>query len=430
MNTSTIFVLMMLFTSSAPIVLPAVASDYTLGIYGNANMDDTIDEEDIEYVEGIIEGTNEATELADANYDGEIDEDDIAQIEMIISGDERELTLIDSADRIVTVGQPIKSIAGLHTSPCREFCMLGVEDKVVGVTKYTFDDLDLYPRLADKANICSVSEPDYEIIVEIKPDVLIMTSGSTLPDVVRNLEPTGIKVIALDLCTPDTYDSELKQLGYLVDKEERAEDFIQWRHEIIELIGCRTDDLEDGEKARVFPTALTPILNGENEFSTDFTNGKTANRIIELAEGTNIAEELPAGIHVSGEWILEENPDVIILSAFWTKDGFGYSVTDETLANQSLRTVLDNEVISKTNAAREGNVYIFGYYGTASGGQHPLGALYLAKRIYPERFEDIDPESFHREYFEKWFNIEHQGVWVYPRIAEVVETEIIYPSLN
>lgn len=46
----------------------------------------TLDEEDIEYVHGIIEGTNEVTELADANYDGDVDEEDIAQIEQIIDG--------------------------------------------------------------------------------------------------------------------------------------------------------------------------------------------------------------------------------------------------------------------------------------------------------------------------------------------------------
>lgn len=51
---------------------------------------------------------------------------------------------------------------------------------------------------------------------------------------------------------------------------------------------------------------------------------------------------------------------------------------------------------------------------TASGGQWQLGALYLAKRIYPEHFEDVDPEEFHREYFEEWFDIPYQGVWVYP----------------
>jgi iron complex transport system substrate-binding protein len=53
--------------------IPATASDFTLQIFGNANMDDTIDELDIEYVRGIIDGANEPTQFADANYDGVID---------------------------------------------------------------------------------------------------------------------------------------------------------------------------------------------------------------------------------------------------------------------------------------------------------------------------------------------------------------------
>jgi len=79
----------MLLASSALLgTLPAGADDLTLGIFGNANMDDTIDVNDIEYVEGIIEGTNEKTELADANYDGKIDKNDKNQIEQIINSEE------------------------------------------------------------------------------------------------------------------------------------------------------------------------------------------------------------------------------------------------------------------------------------------------------------------------------------------------------
>ncbi|HOI69977.1 MAG TPA: dockerin type I repeat-containing protein [Methanothrix sp.] len=107
-------------------VTPALASDYTLEVFGNANMDETIDEDDVAYVEGIIDGTNEGTELADANYDGNIDAQDLDQIERIIEGSADRLTVIDSANRTVTVSLPVKAAAGLHTSPCREFCMLGI----------------------------------------------------------------------------------------------------------------------------------------------------------------------------------------------------------------------------------------------------------------------------------------------------------------
>ena len=79
-----------------------------------------------------------------------------------------------------------------------------------------------------------------------------------------------------------------------------------------------------------------------------------------------------------------------------------------------MSVVLKNSILGQTNAAKNGNVFLYSYYGLGSGGQTQLGALYLAKRIYPELFEDIDPVQFHREYFEEWFGIPYQGVWFYP----------------
>ena len=58
---------------------------FTLDIFGNANLDDTIDEMDVAYVEGVIKGTNTATNLSDANFDGKVDLQDVNQIEKIIS---------------------------------------------------------------------------------------------------------------------------------------------------------------------------------------------------------------------------------------------------------------------------------------------------------------------------------------------------------
>ena len=53
---------------------PSLAFSYTLNIFGNANMDDTIDELDIAYLEDVIAGRSPATEMADANLDGIVDD--------------------------------------------------------------------------------------------------------------------------------------------------------------------------------------------------------------------------------------------------------------------------------------------------------------------------------------------------------------------
>ena len=113
---------------------PVNAYDFTLGIYGNADMDDVIDEDDLEYAKGIINGSNVATELADANRDGEIDEKDLAQIEKIMAGEETELTVLDTAGRNVTIPMPVERVVVPSGLAAEAFMLLGATDNIVGVS--------------------------------------------------------------------------------------------------------------------------------------------------------------------------------------------------------------------------------------------------------------------------------------------------------
>jgi iron complex transport system substrate-binding protein len=64
----------------ASLTSPVLASaDETLNIYGNANMDDTIDVCDLTYTERIRFELEDSTPLADANYDTYIDMGDVLQ---------------------------------------------------------------------------------------------------------------------------------------------------------------------------------------------------------------------------------------------------------------------------------------------------------------------------------------------------------------
>jgi len=98
---------------------PAGASSFTLEIFGNANMDYAINEKDVSYVQGIINGTESKTMLADANLDGKVDEADISLIEQILEGKETKMTIIDCDGMNVTVKKPIKKIAVIVDSTCR-----------------------------------------------------------------------------------------------------------------------------------------------------------------------------------------------------------------------------------------------------------------------------------------------------------------------
>ena len=68
---------------SASEVTTASKDDFVLGVYGNANEDDTIDVRDLTYVKLIFFGKKPVTELADAKYDGK-PEDGIGDILSLI----------------------------------------------------------------------------------------------------------------------------------------------------------------------------------------------------------------------------------------------------------------------------------------------------------------------------------------------------------
>jgi iron complex transport system substrate-binding protein len=115
---------------------PVLASAGYSKIYGNANEDDTLDMRDVTYIKLAIFGKKPATTFADANHDGKISMLDVGQTKLIILGKEKQLTLVDQADRKVTVPRPIERVVSSSPDCLRTIASLGGADKHVGVSSY------------------------------------------------------------------------------------------------------------------------------------------------------------------------------------------------------------------------------------------------------------------------------------------------------
>ena len=326
------------------------------------------------------------------------------------------VSIEDSSGRTLTLQVPVNRVACLHTSACRELCLLGVEDRVVGITEYILRFPQLYPKLSGKPVIGSVYQPSYETILARQPDLLVMsTAPENLNPVVQKLPPLGVPVAALDLQpnlgdTPAQreahYNGELLRLARVMGRTDRAAAFIRWKEGIFSLIRNRTRHLS---RPRVIGIGCHS-LSRDPALTYTIWAGR---RIIPLAHGEDLAAEV-AGTEVSREWVLARDPDVLLLASY-SQDGYlGYEVGDTKRIARRMAELKKDPVLSRTRAVQNDKVFIFDYYGTGSGGQTPLAALYLAKRLYPEQFKDIDPRQIHREYCERFFHIPFQGVWFYP----------------
>jgi len=297
------------------IAMPVDASDFTLEIFGNANMDDKIDDMDIEYVQGIIAGSNDKTDLADANYDGTVDEGDIAQIELIIDGEEKVLTLEDRAGRVVTINIPVERIIALHYMEASVIRSLDANDYIVGVGDEITKASTFFPELSQLPCVGKTWSPDPEAIISLEPDLVLFNApiyGWGGPELVEAITPANITVFFCDFSDPPFYTDEVKKLAYILGKTVEGDEFIEWYESYINIIGDITRELSESDKLRVFDTHSNWGSYGKDEIGS--------NPMIQLAGGINIAAGLPGSwITVDPEWVITESPDIVILQS-WDND--------------------------------------------------------------------------------------------------------------
>jgi len=393
------------------------AGSYTLNIYGNANMDENIDDADVSYVQEIISGNSKPTELADANHDGKVDALDIDQAKRIIEGDAKNLTIIDAQNRSVTLQIPIENVISVNTGAIEIMRDIGVDinEVFIGVSSYALED-DLYwPELKGKESI-KYGSPDYEKIAKLKPDLVILYKTPSKEESIEKFDAIDVPVICLDCFNLEGLDGSTKMLGELFNKREKANELIQWYRGYIDLVKDRTEGLSAENKPKAlfynFPDINYPVVKVS-------TSKASQHLLIVEAGGKNLAADLNSSTGsaaVDREWILTQNPDVIIGSLAASKGKCGYSA-DPDKAFGYMHKVHDmlvvDQAIRKTNAANERNIYIIDT-DLNRGPMWAAGIAYTAKILHPELFKDLDPEAILKEYFDKWQGIPYKGIYIYP----------------
>ncbi len=386
--------------------------DFVLGIYGNANEDGRINMQDYTYIGRIIDGEEEKNELADANYDGEIDIADLTQIGLIILGRESELTFIDASGEDVTVSLPIERMAVLNTDFAEAIAVLDERDKVVGVTTTLTGYTRFFPELSTKTDVGGWYTPDIEAILAVEPDTVCVYAKWPSTEALDEKLPDDINIVRLDFYKAPTQREEMIQLGYLLNKRERADEYIEWHDQYVDEIYDRVAEIPDDEKVRVFIDAGGGKEFGRRAYST----GTGMHDLCVLAGGKNIAEGYVEGYaDVETEWILDQNPDVIVGISYKG----GYETDDETKMREHYEEIRALPGFKEhVTAVQNDSVFIMSN-AFAFAPHYPAPLAVMAKWLYPKRFADFKPEAIHQEYIDEFlgidFDVYEQGVFVFPR---------------
>jgi len=403
-----------------PEVTTASEDDYILEIYSNANEDDTIDMRDFTYTARIILELEDPTDLADANFDGEITVGDMAQIGLIILGREHELTFVDSADRIVTVNKPVERVVIAYwMDAALTLQSLRAEDTVVGVTQVIVDKPILFPELSELP--CIGYGPihdylDYETILGLEPDVVLtggaavgMTSYDEIQDTIQSLNP-DIVVLRFDHCYPSSYTDEVRKCGYIFDREEEAEELIDFIEGHLSTIEERVSDISSDERTKVYIEFFMDYYTGGE--------GTVFNEYIEIAGGKNIFSDISGYIYAAEpEAVIDLNPEVIIHNVGGEYAGkVNYETDDVTALRDKRDDIMNRAGFANVPAVDSGRVYTTGSDVILTA-IYPVGVSYYAKWFYPEEFGGLDPNAIHQEYLTEFlridFDLDEHGVFVY-----------------
>ncbi len=327
-------------------------------------------------------------------------------------------TITDSAGRTVTIEMPVSRIIVLNTDAAEAVEMLGAGEYIVGVTDSISGKPALFPELTDCEVVGTWKEFDYEKIGSlamaefdhIVPDIIVI--GYTYPDlpygifsIEEGLAPFGnITAVGLDLYKQETLKDEIRKLGTLLGREEEAEAYCEWCEGKENEVEAAVEGLS---APRVY---IESSSKGGIGSLSSYGNGSALNDLCRIAGGENIGRDLVEYPKVDWEWVVSENPDVIL--KIKSVSDLGWSDVSPLEAERD--EIMTRPGAEEISAVQNGKVYVC-YWSMHFGLDSVAGLTYWARIFHPE--VDLDPEEVQQDYL-ALLNFEYPGenIFVYPEI--------------
>ena len=303
-------------------------------------------------------------------------------------------TIADGAGRQVEVPENVGSIVCVGVGALRYTCYVGAQDLVIGVEDYEVKpgmsrlyNYVNFDKFKDLPVVGTNGEPYTEQIIELAPDVIVMSkSASVDADDLQAKTGTPVVVVPGSDTTLDqnAYDT-ICILGELYGKQDRAAELTDYLQDLQKDLDERTKDIPDSSKPSVYVGGVS--FKGHHGFEgTEAGYGPFA-----LIHANNLADTTGqnGAFNIDLEQVLAWDPDVIFV------DFNGMSLIQEDYAKNP-------DYYNALTAVQEGKVYSqISFRSSASNLETALAdAYYAACVIYPEQFADVDPVAKAEEIFE------------------------------
>lgn len=322
--------------------------------------------------------------------------------------------IVDQLGRSVEIPQKVNRVVILMHHALDVVVELGAKDKIVGILsnwnkylpkgfKKAWPGIEKVPTPGDLRTSINTEE-----LLKLKPDLVIITHYM-MNKTGKQIEAIGLPVVGLSfyktgyeqasvlnpkLKDPnESYTQGMKEgvrlLGDILDKKDQAEKLLSHIFKNRKLVESRLGNLKKNQR-------VTTYMAYPKLFSMG--TGKYASVIMERAGGLNVAMELSGYKQVSMEDVLRWDPEVI-----FTQDRYKF-VAEEIQKSPAWKPV---------KAVKNHRVFITPEYVKPWGHPCPesigLGELWMAKKLYPEKFKDINMQTYADNFYKAFYGIPYTG---------------------
>ncbi len=372
-----------------------------LVVYGNANNDDYLNQNDRKMIEAIVNGESwdkKTNPFADTNADGVVDQADLTLFDKIMKKEECKMYYYNYYGNASYVHFPLKGDIGATLDyGLMEAQAIGIYDRVTAGTERVLGySTDRYPGCTDFKSLGT--NATVESIAETGVSVVMGRIDVKLHDAVRDAD-MDVDVILLHgtglskgKATPV---SSILTLGTLFSVEKEAQKFASYYDKMNDMIADKTSQIK-GENTYVM--AYNPSSYTETKVDTTGADGSIFGDVYTVSHlpMTDISEPIGNGFYtVTMEKIISQNPEYIIISMWGIID-------DQTTPEEAQAHFQDRcKYFEQTEAYKNGKIFGVCYetVGTFLGiSAMPL----LGSYIWPDVFDEDEGWKFLQEGYDNF----------------------------
>lgn len=273
-------------------------------------------------------------------------------------------TLTDPSGAQITVPEEIDTVAVLAPSLAETVVALGYGDEIQA---YDTASVGL-EGLKEDAIVLDMASPDMEQLVDLRPDVLLVTN-MTLYDQ-ENPYQSLIDMGVCVACVPTSdsiadIESDIAFVASVFGAEEKGQELIDDMQGEIDRIAAIGETITE-KKSVYFEISAAPSMYS-------FGDGVFLNEMLEIIGAKNILASESGWLGVTEEAVVNADPDVILTNVNYIEDPVG--------------EILSRPGWEEVTAVRDGNVYYIDNMASSLPDHNVVKALAeMAAAVYPEYY--------------------------------------------